>query len=84
MSTIQIRVDDKLKADAYAVFNEIDVSPSEAMRMLLQYVAENKKLPFSPVSLIVSNIDSDDDIIEIVKRRLARPGKRIRVNIDDI
>lgn len=84
MGTIQIRIDDKLKADAYAAFDELNISPSEAMRMLLQYVAENKKLPFSQVSFIVANDGSDEDIIATVKERLSSPGKRIRVNIDEI
>ncbi len=40
MSTIQIRVDDELKKDAYQAFEKLNLSPSDALRLFLRYVAE--------------------------------------------
>lgn len=84
MSTIQIRVDETLKKNAYKVLDQLNLSPSDALRSFLRYIAENKKLPFSEVSVMVSNDDQDDDILTIVRERLNNPAKRIRVNLDDL
>ncbi|OBU10799.1 type II toxin-antitoxin system RelB/DinJ family antitoxin [Morganella psychrotolerans] len=84
MSTIQIRIDDELKKEAYQVLEKMNVSPSDALRLFLRYVAENKKLPFSEVSVLVSENDEDDDILSVVRERLKTPGKRIRVSIDEL
>ncbi|PHM27811.1 type II toxin-antitoxin system RelB/DinJ family antitoxin [Xenorhabdus innexi] len=84
MSTIQIRVDEELKKSAYQAFEKMNLSPSEAMRLFLRYVAENEKLPFTEVSVIVSEQDEDGDILDIVRDRLRNPAKRIRVNLDEI
>lgn len=46
MSTVQIRVDEELKKNAWQVFEKLNLSPSEALRLFLRYVAENEKLPF--------------------------------------
>ncbi|WP_413484531.1 type II toxin-antitoxin system RelB/DinJ family antitoxin [Morganella psychrotolerans] len=84
MSTIQIRIDDELKKEAYQALEKLNVSPSDALRLFLRYVAENKKLPFSEVSVLVSENDEDDDILSVVRERLKTPGKRIRVSIDEL
>lgn len=84
MSTVQIRVDEELKKNAWQVFEKLNLSPSEALRLFLRYVAENEKLPFSEVSVVISNYDEDEDILNIVRERLKNPARRIRVNIDDL
>ncbi|MBI6548625.1 type II toxin-antitoxin system RelB/DinJ family antitoxin [Xenorhabdus lircayensis] len=84
MSTIQIRVDEELKKDAYRAFDKLNMSPSDALRLFLRYVAENEKLPFAEVSVMVSERDEDEDILEVVRERLKNPAKRIRVNLDEI
>ena len=40
MASINIRVDDELKARAYQELERLGVTPSELMRQALQYVAE--------------------------------------------
>lgn len=77
-------MDDELKESAYQEFEKLNLSPSEALRLFLRYVAENEKLPFSEVSVMVSNQDEDADILAVVRERLKNPAKRIRVNIDDL
>ncbi|MEX0446217.1 type II toxin-antitoxin system RelB/DinJ family antitoxin [Xenorhabdus sp. SGI246] len=84
MSTIQIRVDEELKKDAYRAFDKMNLSPSDAMRLFLRYVAENEKLPFTVVSVMVSEHDEDEDILDVVRERLKNPAKRIRVNLNEI
>ncbi|AUM43217.1 type II toxin-antitoxin system RelB/DinJ family antitoxin [Salmonella enterica] len=83
MSTIQIRVDEELKKEAYQAFEKLNLSPSDALRLFLRYVAENEKLPFTEVSVMVSD-DEDADILAVVRERLKHPARRIRVNVDDL
>ncbi|CAG9431799.1 type II toxin-antitoxin system RelB/DinJ family antitoxin [Providencia alcalifaciens] len=83
MSTIQIRVDEQLKKEAYQALENLNLSPSDALRLFLRYIAENKKLPFAEVSVVVSDND-DEDILAVVRERLKKPAKRIRVNLDDL
>lgn len=66
MSTIQVRVDDKLKRDAYYAFEKMNLPLSDAIRLFLRYVVENEKLPFSEVSVIVSEGDQSADISTVV------------------
>ncbi|MCZ2204425.1 type II toxin-antitoxin system RelB/DinJ family antitoxin [Bartonella sp. A05] len=84
MSTIQIRVDENLKKDAYQAFEKLNLPPSDALRLFLRYVAENGKLPFSEISVMISDNDEDSDILEVVRERLKNPAKRIRVNLNDL
>ena len=80
MSTLQIRIDEKLKADALAVLKKLNITPSDACRQFLRYVVENKELPV----VMISDDVSDDDILSVAQDRLKSEGKRIRVNIDEI
>jgi len=80
MATLTIRLDDKLKNDAYAELEKLDVTPSEAIRLTFQYIIENKRLPVKNITIS----DSEADLIEIVKRRLNNPQKGIKVNLDDL
>lgn len=84
MSTIQVRIDDDLKKNAYQAFEKMNLTPSDALRLFLRYVVENQKLPFAEVSVMVADTDDDADILEVVRDRLKNPAKRIRVNLDDI
>lgn len=84
MTTIQVRIDDELKKNAYQALEKMNLSPSDALRLFLRYVAENQKLPFAEVSVMVSENDNDADILDVVRHRLNNPVKRIRVNLDDI
>lgn len=80
MATLNVRLDDKLKSKAYAVLDELDVSPTEAVRLLFQYIAENERLPLK--TLTVS--DEEDELIKTVRERLASPRKGIRVTLDEL
>ena len=79
MASINIRVDDDLKARAYKELERLGVTPFELMRQALQYVAERGKLPFRPVLMT----EEDEDLIATVQERLGSP-QRVRVQLDDL
>lgn len=79
MASINIRVDDDLKARAYRELERLGVTPSELMRQTLQYVAERGQLPFRPVLLT----EEDEALIAAVRERLAAP-QRVKVSQDDL
>nr|WP_286138883.1 MULTISPECIES: type II toxin-antitoxin system RelB/DinJ family antitoxin [unclassified Shigella] len=41
----------------------MNLSPSDAIRLFLRYVAENEKLPFSELFVVVGEQDEDKDIL---------------------
>lgn len=79
MASINIRVDDDLKARAYRELKRLGVTPSELMRQTLQYVAERGQLPFRPVLLT----EEDEALIATVRERLAAP-QRVKVSLNDL
>ena len=79
MASINIRVDDDLKARAYRELERLGVTPSELMRQTLQYVAVRGQLPFRPVLLT----EEDEALIATVRERLAAP-QRVKVTLDDL
>ena len=79
MSTISIRVDDKLKSDAYQVLRELDITPSELLRQTLEYVAQHHKLPFKPVLLN----EEDQALLQTVRERLQDP-QPVAVSLNDL
>lgn len=80
MGTMNIRIDDDLKARAGVALEGLGVSASEAVRLVLEYVAINNRLPVQ-VALLA---DEDADILEVARKRLANPGKRVRVTLEDL
>lgn len=46
MATVHIRIDDRLKQSADAVFNTININPTQGVTAFYQYVADNGRLPF--------------------------------------
>ncbi|EOE6854779.1 type II toxin-antitoxin system RelB/DinJ family antitoxin [Cronobacter sakazakii] len=80
MATINVRLDDKLKNEAYAVLEKLGITPTEAVRLLFQYVAQNGRMPVK--TLTVS--DSEETLLRTVRERLADPQPGIRVDLDDL
>ena len=68
MATLNVRLDDKLKNEAYAVLEKLNITPTEAVRLLFQYVAEN---------------DSEEALLRTVRERLANPQEAIKVRLDE-
>ena len=79
MASINVRIDDDLKARAYLELEKLGVTPSELMRQALQYVAERGQLPFKPMLMT----EDDEALIATVRERLAAP-QCIKVSLDDL
>ena len=79
MASINIRIDDELKARAYHELERLGVTPSELMRQALQDVAERGQLPFRPGLMT----EDDEALIATVRERLAAP-QRVKVALDDL
>ncbi|TKK27141.1 type II toxin-antitoxin system RelB/DinJ family antitoxin [Pseudomonas sp. CFBP13528] len=79
MASINVRIDDDLKARAYHELEKLGVTPSELMRQALQYVAERGQLPFKPVLMT----QADEALMSTVRERLASP-QRVKVSLDDL
>jgi RHH-type rel operon transcriptional repressor/antitoxin RelB len=79
MASINVRIDDDLKARAYRELEKLGVTPSELMRQALQYVAERGQLPFKPVLMT----EDDEALMATVRERLAAP-QRVKVSLDDL
>lgn len=80
MATLNVRLDDKLKNEAYAVLDRLHVTPTEAVRLLFQYIAENERLPLKTITVS----EAEDELIKTVRERLASPQTGIRVNLDEL
>ena len=51
MGSINLRIDDELKARSYAALEKMGVTPSEALRLMLEYIADNCKSHYIRYSL---------------------------------
>ncbi|KAE9527813.1 type II toxin-antitoxin system RelB/DinJ family antitoxin [Testudinibacter aquarius] len=80
MATLNIRLDDQLKQDAYHALQKMNMTPTEAVRILFQYVAQNKKFPIQTVMLN----DEDLALLETVRYRLNNPEQGIKVTLDEL
>ncbi|WP_200552164.1 type II toxin-antitoxin system RelB/DinJ family antitoxin [Kosakonia sp. LAM2021] len=80
MATLNVRLDDKLKEEAWRVLEKINITPTEAVRLLFQYVAENGRMPIKTVTVS----EDESALLEIVRERLANPQKGIKVNLDEL
>lgn len=79
MASINIRIDDELKARSFAALQELGVSPSELLRHTLQYVADHGRLPFKPTLLT----DDDAELLATVRQRLQAP-QPVKVTLDEL
>lgn len=67
MATINARIDDAVKLSADEVLEILDISHTQAITALYQYIAENKKLPFT----IITSVKTPDDLTLEVKNTLS-------------
>lgn len=80
MSNLNIRIDDMVKQQAFEAFDNLGISPSDAIRAFLAYVAETGRMPIKQI--IVS--DEDADLYELVKKRLNEPEKIKNTTLDEL
>ncbi|GLW39141.1 antitoxin RelB [Pectobacterium carotovorum subsp. carotovorum] len=79
MGNVTFRIDDDLKRRSYAALKKLGITPSEALCLTLEYVAENERLPFKQKLLN----DEDVELVEVVRERLRNP-KPVRMTLDDL
>ena len=79
MGSISIRIDDDLKRRTFAALKKMGVTPSDALRLMLAYIADNERLPFKQTSLS----DEDAALVDIVKERLRNP-EPVRITLDKL
>lgn len=77
MATLNVRLDNQLKQSAYAVLDELGISPSEAIRQYFEFISVNKCLPIATAVL-------DDELLSIVRERLADPQPGIKISLDEL
>lgn len=80
MATVNVRLDDNLKQQTYAVLSDLNISPSEAIRLYFQYIADNRSLPIKQA--VIS--EEEDELLRTVRYRLANPQRGIRVTLDEL
>lgn len=79
MATLNVRLDDKLKKEAYAVLEKLDMTPTEVVRLLFQYIAENGRMPVK--SMTIS--DGEAALLRTVRERLETTAG-VKVSLDDL
>lgn len=80
MANLNIRIDDNVKQQAFLAFDNLGISPSDAIRIFLAYVADTGKMPIKQI--IVS--DEDAQLYNIVKKRLNEPEKIKNTTLDEL
>lgn len=80
MATINVRLDNELKEQTYAVLANLNISPSEAIRLYFQYIAKNHTLPIKPAVIT----EEEDELLQTVRYRLANPLPGIKVTLDEL
>ncbi|QIW16153.1 bifunctional antitoxin/transcriptional repressor RelB [Pasteurellaceae bacterium RH1A] len=80
MANLNIRVDDRIKQEAFLAFDNLGLSPSDAIRSFLAYVADTGKMPVKQVIMT----DEEAELYILVKKRLSEPHKIKDTTLDDL
>lgn len=80
MANLNIRIDDHIKQQAFSTFDDLGLTPSDAIRAFLTYVANTGKMPIKQI--IVS--DEDAELYAIVQKRLNEPEKIKDATLDEL
>lgn len=78
-TTVQFRMDATVKEGAFAVFREMGISPSEAVRVFFKQVQKTRTLPFIMVADDEHKgaHDANDDYQTWLRARLASTVKKL-------
>lgn len=81
MATVNFRIDDNIKTNAYKVLDEQGITPTEFFTNLLKYVVETGKLPVKNV--LVS--DDDSELLALATKRSKDPQSKFReISLSDL
>ena len=78
-TTVQFRMDASIKEDAFAVFREMGISPSEAVRVFFKQVQKTRSLPFkvTPDEEALAPGDLEQGYQDWLRFRLAQTVKAL-------
>ena len=73
-ATLNVRVDPDVKAEATKVLDDLGISMSSALNMILRNIARRKRLPLESVTLEdygILNMDNmtDEELIDLVNKQ---------------
>ncbi len=74
---VQFRIDSAIKDGAFAVFNEMGITPSEAIRVFFIQVQKTRSLPFSVAADIAATENVEPGYNEWLRERLGRAVRSI-------
>lgn len=77
MANINLRVDDLTKKEAFSAFEKLGITPSEAMRTFLSYVARTGKMPVHEITL-------SEEEYHLVKQRIQETDKHRITTLDEL
>lgn len=80
MANLNIRIDDNIKQQAFLAFDNLGLSPSDAIRAFLAYVADTGKMPIKQI--VVS--EDEAELYALVKQRLNEPHKIKDTTLDEL
>lgn len=81
MATVNFRVDDTIKTNAYKVLNEQGITPTEFFTNLLKYVVETGKLPVKNILID----EEDSELLALAKKRSQDPATKFReISLNDL
>lgn len=80
MAQLNIRIEDHLKDEVNKLILESGHNPSDIIRNMYEYIQQTRIIPFTKEVLS----HDDKELLEIVRERLANPGKITRVTIDEL
>lgn len=67
MATINARIDDEIKAQADEVLKKLDISHTQAISALYQYIADKGRLPFHIITQVITPTDIQNDLFNQLK-----------------
>lgn len=80
MAQLNVRIEDKLKDEVNKLILESGHQPSDIIRNMYEHIQKTKVIPFTKEVLS----EEDKALLEIVRERIANPGKITRVTIDEL
>jgi len=88
-ATLNVRVDPDVKAEATKVLDDLGISMSSALNMILRNIARRKRLPLESVTLEdygILNMDNmtDQELIDLVNKQEEEEPLEECLSIDEL
>ena len=81
MTTLNIRIDSKIKDEANKTFNKIGLDMSSAVKLFLHQVINEDGLPFKPITKSRFKMDLDKQIEEALKGKGYKSAEEMHSDI---